>query len=606
MAYSRTRGVDAGIMRIFNTFGPRMRPQDGRVVSSFITQALHGDPLTVYGDGSQTRSFCYVDDMTRGIIAMIDSHETGPVNLGNPVERTVIDLAGMVLQVTGSASPVEFCPLPVDDPRRRRPDICRAQSRLGWHPVVDMAEGIGRTIAWFRSCQERLRITVIGTGYLGAVHAAGMAELGHAVLGIDVDAEKIELLAAGWPPFFEPGLPELLRRNVEAGRLKFSTSLGEAADFGDVHFICVGTPQRNGLDAADLTALETVVGGLAPHLKRACLVVVKSTVPVGTVARLGTVLADVAPAGDKVHIASNPEFLREGFAVQDTLRPDRIVIGVTSPEDAAVLQRVYASILAEGTPRVCTDLATAELVKVSANSFLATKISFINAVAEVCDMTGADVIALAKALGLDPRIGRQFLSPGLGFGGGCLGKDIRAFCARMDELGAPNIVTLLRDVDKINLDQRQRAVALASEMLGGSVSGKRIGILGATFKPNTDDVRDSPALVVAAALQLQGAQVRVHDPAGIDNARKLVPALDYTTNVSKVFEHADLILHLTEWPEYLELDPAELAPLTSGPRFVEARNSLDLDRWRNAGWEVRAMGRANHRAASAPAPAYRT
>lgn len=436
-----------------------------------------------------------------------------------------------------------------------------------------------------------MRVTVIGTGYLGAVHAGGMAELGHEVVGVDVDAAKIEALADGRAPFFEPGLSALLKRNIDAARLRFSTSLSEAAQFGEVHFICVGTPQRAGSYAADMSHVDAVVTGLAPHLKRPCLIVGKSTVPVGSAARLSALIAALAPVGAQAELAWNPEFLREGFAVEDTLHPDRLVVGVTSPAADAVLREVYAPVLAVGTPYICTDLVTAELVKLSANAFLATKISFINAMSELCEEAGADVVTLADALGHDARIGRRFLSAGLGFGGGCLPKDIRAFMARAGELGADQALSFLKDIDEINVNQRQKAVDLARAMLGGSLLGTRIGVLGATFKPNSDDVRDSPALTVAAAIQMQGAQVRVHDPEGVENARAMFPTLGYTTEVPKAFEKADLVLHLTEWQQYQELDPRELLTLVSVPRILDARNTLNIDHWRGAGWTVRAMGR---------------
>jgi UDPglucose 6-dehydrogenase len=436
-----------------------------------------------------------------------------------------------------------------------------------------------------------MRITVIGTGYLGAVHAAGMAELGHEVLGVDVVPEKVEALAAGRAPFFEPGLPELLSTHTGTGRLRFTTSLREAAEFGDVHFVCVGTPQLPGSHAADMRHVDAVVAGLAPHLERPCLVVGKSTVPVGTAARVAEAVTGSAPAGRSVDIAWNPEFLREGFAVEDTLHPDRLVVGVRSSTADALLREVYAPLLAAGVPYICTDLSTAELVKVSANAFLATKISFINAIAEVCEVAGGDVVTLADALGHDDRIGRRFLSAGLGFGGGCLPKDIRAFRARAGELGADSALTFLKEMDEINVNQRQRVVALARTMVGGSLLGKRIGVLGAAFKPDSDDVRDSPALNVAAALQLMGAQVRVHDPEAVENARASFPTLDYTAEASKAFDGADLVLHLTEWAHYRDLDPAALAALTSTPRILDARNALDIDHWRHAGWTVRAVGR---------------
>ena len=435
-----------------------------------------------------------------------------------------------------------------------------------------------------------MRITVIGTGYLGAVHAAGMAQLGHDVLGVDVDGLKIEQLASGHAPFFEPGLPELLRHNISAGRLKFSTSLKEAADFGDVHFICVGTPQLPGSTAADMKYVDAVFQGLVPNLSRPCLIVGKSTVPVGTAARLATMVAELSPVAD-VEVAWNPEFLREGFAVNDTLHPDRLVVGVTSPEADATLREVYAGILDSGTPYISTDVATAELVKVSANAFLATKISFINAISEICEAVGADILPLATALGHDARIGNRFLAPGLGFGGGCLPKDIRAFLARAEELGIGESLTFLKNIDSINLNRRQSAVGLARGMLGGSLDNRRIAVLGAAFKPNSDDVRDSPALSVAAALQSHGAQVRVHDPEAVENARGAYPHLNYTTEVDKVFEGAELTLHLTEWQEYKQLDPAHLSTLVTAPRILDARNTLDIDHWRAAGWTVRAMGR---------------
>jgi UDPglucose 6-dehydrogenase len=416
-----------------------------------------------------------------------------------------------------------------------------------------------------------------------------MADLGHEVLGVDVDHAKIEMLSAGRPPFFEPGLDEVLNRAVESGRLRFSTSLAEAAEFGDVHFVCVGTPQRPGSGGADLRYINEVVDGLAPHLRREALVVGKSTVPVGTARRMADRIAELTDA--EVELAWNPEFLREGFAVQDTLKPDRIVVGVTSERAEARLREIYATALERGTPWVTTDLPTAELVKVSANAFLATKISFINAISDVCDVAGADVVTLAEAIGYDARIGRRFLNAGLGFGGGCLPKDIRAFMARAGELGVPEIQGLLRQVDEINMGRRQRTAELARQMLGGSLLGSNIAVLGCAFKPNSDDVRDSPALNVAAALQLRGAQVRVHDPEATENARAVFPTLDYTTDVLKACEQADLVLHLTEWAEYRELDLVGLTEVVRAPRLLDARNALDLTRWQDAGWTVRCLGR---------------
>jgi UDPglucose 6-dehydrogenase len=400
-----------------------------------------------------------------------------------------------------------------------------------------------------------MRITVIGTGYLGAVHAACMADLGHEVLGVDTDAEKIAALADGRVPFFEPGLAEVLDRGIGSGNLRFGTSLAEAAQFGEVHFICVGTPQLPGLQAADLSAVHAVIDGLVPHITRDCLLVGKSTVPVGTAAQLAARIGRLAPGGVDVELAWNPEFLREGFAVEDTLRPSRLVAGVASAGADAILRAVYAPIIGAGVPYIATDLASAELVKVSANAFLATKISFINAIADVCDAAGADINVVADAMGYDDRIGRRFLAAGIGFGGGCLPKDIRALTARAAELGVADSVGFLREVDEVNLGRRRRALAIARELLGGSLAGRNVAVLGAAFKPATDDVRDSPALDIAVAMQEEGARVRVHDPKAADNARKVSPALGYALDVEETCEQADIVLHLTEWPQYRDLDP---------------------------------------------------
>ncbi len=437
-----------------------------------------------------------------------------------------------------------------------------------------------------------MRITVIGTGYLGAVHAACMAEIGHEVLGVDTDSRKIGALREGRAPFFEPGLEEILLRAVDSGKLRFSTSLREAAEFGDAHFICVGTPQLPGGTGADLSHIEAVVDGLAPYLTRDCLVIGKSTVPVGTAVRLAERIDSLAPAGSAAALAWNPEFLREGFAVQDTLRPDRIVVGIRDGVHSDVLRAVYAPVLELGTPYITTDLATAELVKVAANAFLATKISFINAVANVCDAAGADVMTLADALGYDSRIGRRFLSAGLGFGGGCLSKDIRAFMARADELGVGASLQFLREVDQINAGRRALAVDVARELVGGSFASRNVAVMGAAFKPDTDDVRDSPALEVARTIQGEGAVVRVHDPRATYNARRAWPALDYAAEAAKACEAADVVLHLTEWQEYRELDPCELASVVRTPNLLDGRNVLPVDQWRSAGWTVRSLGGA--------------
>ncbi|SET97770.1 UDP-glucose dehydrogenase family protein, partial [Geodermatophilus poikilotrophus] len=436
-----------------------------------------------------------------------------------------------------------------------------------------------------------MRVSVVGCGYLGAVHAASMAELGHEVVGIDVDGPKIAALNEARAPFYEPGFEELLARTLATGRLRFSSDVADAAG-AQVHFVCVGTPQKRGEYAADLRhvqeATEALLGVLAPG----DLVVGKSTVPVGTAARLAELVGEKVPGA---LLAWNPEFLREGFAVQDTLEPDRLVYGLPAGADGdvarALLDEVYAPIVARGTPKVVTDHATAEMVKTAANSFLATKISFINAMAELCEATGADVKQLADAIGYDDRIGRKFLNAGLGFGGGCLPKDIRAFMARAGELGADQALTFLREVDNINMRRRIRMVELAREVCDGSLLGKHIAVLGAAFKPDSDDIRDSPALNVAAQLQLQGAVVCVTDPAAIDNARRSWPQLDYAPTPEQAAHRADAVLVLTEWRQYRDLDPVAFGQVVAGKRVLDGRNALDREAWTAAGWTYRALGR---------------
>ncbi|MFI9105578.1 UDP-glucose dehydrogenase family protein [Streptomyces fildesensis] len=442
-----------------------------------------------------------------------------------------------------------------------------------------------------------LKLTVIGTGYLGATHAAAMAELGFEVLGLDIDPRKIELLSAGKVPMYEPGLEDLLARHVagiagSTGRLSFTTSWEEIAEFGDVHFVCVNTPQKHGEYACDMSYVDSAFELLAPHLRRPALVVGKSTVPVGSAARLAARLAELAPAGADAEVAWNPEFLREGFAVQDTLHPDRVVVGVASAHAEKLLREVYATPVSEGTPFVVADYPTAELVKTAANAFLATKISFINAMAEVCEAGDGDVVKLAEAIGHDDRIGHKFLRAGIGFGGGCLPKDIRAFMARAGELGADQALTFLREVDSINMRRRGHMVELAREAVGGdSFLGKRIAVLGAAFKPDSDDVRDSPALNVAGQIHLQGGQVTVYDPKGMDNARLLFPTLGYAATALDAVRGADVVLHLTEWREFQELDPTALGEVAATRHIIDGRNALSPAAWRAAGWKFRAMGR---------------
>ncbi|MET1042747.1 MAG: UDP-glucose/GDP-mannose dehydrogenase family protein [Microbacteriaceae bacterium] len=434
-----------------------------------------------------------------------------------------------------------------------------------------------------------MKISVIGCGYLGAVHAASMAKLGHDVVGVDVDAEKVASLSIGEAPFFEPDLPELL---LEAGeRLRFTTDMAEAAE-ASVHFIAVGTPQQQGSNAADLRYVDAAIESLLEYLKPGDLVVGKSTVPVGTAARLAE---RVETTGAR--LAWNPEFLREGYAIKDTLTPDRLVYGVRPGGDddaVAALDAIYATALAANTPRIVTDYATAELVKVSANAFLATKISFINAMSEIAEVTGADVTQLADAIGLDDRIGRKFLNAGLGFGGGCLPKDIRGFMARAEELGVDQALSFLSEVDSINLRRRSRMVDLTREVVGGSLAGKHIAVLGLAFKPDSDDVRDSPALDVATRLVDEGAIVTATDPQAIETARRRNPDLTYVASPGEAAAGADAVVVLTEWRQYKDLDPVTFAESVSVRAIVDGRNCLDPERWREAGWLYRALGRPQH------------
>jgi UDPglucose 6-dehydrogenase len=434
-----------------------------------------------------------------------------------------------------------------------------------------------------------LTLSVVGCGYLGATHAACMSSLGYTVVGVDTDPEKVAQLQSGSLPFYEPGLDTLLAQEVKSGRLSFTTDFS-AVEKADVHFICVGTPQSKDGLAADLTYVKSAVAAIAPHLKKGSLVVGKSTVPVGTAQSLREELAKIAPQSD---LAWNPEFLREGFAVEDTLTPNRLVVGVANDMAEEILKRVYKPILDLGTPWIRADLPTSELVKVAANSFLATKISFINAMAEVCEAAGGDVTVLAQAIGYDPRIGNKFLQAGIGFGGGCLPKDIRAFMARAEELGAKQALEFLREIDAINLRARLRVIDVVRSELSQELTGYKIAVLGATFKPDSDDVRDSPALDIAAQLNAAGAHVVVHDPKGIEPARKRFPNLEYVESINEAVKDSDLVLHLTEWKEYRQIDPVKIASLVKSKIIIDGRNMLDRDLWRKAGWKFRALGRTD-------------
>ena len=435
-----------------------------------------------------------------------------------------------------------------------------------------------------------LKLSVIGTGYLGATHAACMASLGFDVIGFDTETSKIDLLSKGKVPFYEPDLEDLLAEQIKSGRLTFTNNINDLAN-ADVHFICVGTPQVKGGNAADLTYVDSALEAIAKIVKPGGLVVGKSTVPVGTATRLRNRLLELNPKAD---LAWNPEFLREGFAVEDTLRPNRLVVGVVNDLAEKILKEVYASNLKENTPWVRADLPTAELVKVAANSFLATKISFINAMAEICEAAGGDVTVLAKAIGYDPRIGSRFLQAGIGFGGGCLPKDIRAFMARAEELGAKQAVEFLKEIDAINLRARQRIIELVRKDLSENLQGKKVAILGAAFKPDSDDVRDSPALDIAAQIQAAGAVVIVHDPKAIANAQKRFPALKFAEDINSTLKDAEIVLHLTEWKIYREINPVEIKSLVKSAIMIDGRNALDRELWQSAGWKFRALGRTHN------------
>jgi UDPglucose 6-dehydrogenase len=434
-----------------------------------------------------------------------------------------------------------------------------------------------------------LKLSVIGTGYLGATHAACMASLGFEVIGFDTESSKVDLLSNGKVPFYEPDLEDLLAEQIRSKRLTFTSKVEDLSD-ADVHFICVGTPQVKNGNAADLTYVNSALESIAKYVKPGGLVVGKSTVPVGTATKLRNRLLELNSNAD---LAWNPEFLREGFAVEDTLRPNRLVIGVVTDSAEKILKEVYAVNLKENTPWVRADLPTAELVKVAANSFLATKISFINAMAEVCEASGGDVTVLAKAIGYDPRIGSRFLQAGIGFGGGCLPKDIRAFMARAEELGASQAVEFLKEIDAINLRARQRIIELVRKDLSDDLVGKKVAVLGAAFKPDSDDVRDSPALDIAAQIQAAGAHVTVHDPKAISNAQKRFPGLNFAEDVNSTLKDAEIVLHLTEWKIYREIDPAQIKKLVKTAIMIDGRNALDRDLWRAAGWKFRALGRTD-------------
>jgi len=433
-----------------------------------------------------------------------------------------------------------------------------------------------------------MKISVIGLGYLGTTHAVAMAKLGHNVIGIEPDESRIQQLAAGELPFFEPGLGEALKQVVAAGNIRFQTQHDEVSAESDIHFICVGTPQAAGQQSADTSYVFAAANQLAAVLRPSSLVVGKSTVPVGSARDIIASMQEVA--GFIPKLCWNPEFLREGTALADSLLPDRIVIGSDDPNHNQALKVCYQNILDQGIPVLELDLETAELVKVSANAFLATKISFINAMAEIAEASGADTVKLAEAIGLDNRIGKSFLRTGIGFGGGCLPKDIRGFIARAEELGVGESLAFLKEVDQINLRRRQRIVSLATKELG-EIADKNITMLGISFKPDSDDLRDSPALEIALRLKALGGIVTIHDPVSLGALEQKSTGLTTEIDLQAAIKDTELVILGTEWAEYKNLDPATVSSFPKIKTIIDGRNVLNVDTWQQAGWRVIAPGR---------------
>ena len=596
-AYRTKHGVNTAIMRIFNTYGPRMRPNDGRAIPNFITQSLAGAPITVQGDGSQTRSVCYVDDLVDGALRLLFSDLAGPVNVGNPHEMTVLELAELIRELTGSTSAVTFIPRAQDDPAQRQPDITLARTELGWEPRVDVRDGLVTTIAWFRDraaggssaavpaaelaevAHPRHKVAVIGTGYVGAVTATCMAFLGHDVCGLDSDPGRASALGNGQVPFLEPGLPEILTSTLASGRLRFTDDPAEALPEAEFVFLCVGTPP--GPDGApNLEQLEAAIQSLAPYLRSGAVIVNKSTVPVGSGNWTRTILEDALLDHRQLSFAvvSNPEFMREGSAIDDFLYPDRVVLGGAAA-DVKLVAELYQPVLDQsfdgGRPAVqplliTTELPSAEMIKYAANAFLATKISFANEIAQMCELFGADAREVLPAIGADHRIAGAFLSPGVGWGGSCFGKDVSALIASSQEYGYTP--SMLQSTVEINRSQRANAVRKLQRELH-SLKGRRIALLGLAFKPGTDDLRDAPALDIAARLLASGATVSAFDP-----AVKTLPAelsdVRIADDVYAAADRADAVVVVTEWPEFRLIDPAGLRRVMRGTLIVDGRNCL--------------------------------
>jgi nucleotide sugar dehydrogenase len=591
-------------MRIFNTYGPRMRPNDGRAIPTFVRQALTEQAITVAGDGSQTRSVCYVDDLIEATIRLLFSDLSGPVNVGNPHELSVLKLAEIVRELAESSSRIAFVDRPTDDPSVRQPEINVARSQLDWEPTVSLEDGLKRTISWFRDRpdlldlgfttvrspailasaqiaheQKRHKIAVVGTGYVGAVTSTCFAALGHDVCGLDTDPVQTGQLNRGQVPFYEPGLPELLTSALATGRLRFTDEPTNALADADFVFLCVGTPpSASGMP--DLVQIEAAVKSLAPHLRPNSVVVNKSTVPVGLGNWARTMLEDALPPDRRsaFHVVSNPEFLREGSAVADFLHPDRIVLG---GDDAGVhrVAELYQPVLDQtftGGRRtrkpqlIMTQLQSAEMIKYAANAFLACKISFANEIANLCELVGADARQVLPAIGADHRIGPAFLSPGIGWGGSCFGKDIAALVATGQEYGyAPPLLHAVVDVN-----QMQRAAVIRKLQRELRVlKGRRIAILGLAFKPCTDDLRDAPALDIARRLLAAGSIVSAYDPV----VKKLpddLAAIRLATDVYDAADRVDAVVLATEWSEFLDIDVDALRRVMKGDLVLDGRNFL--------------------------------
>jgi len=599
MSYRAKHGVDTAIMRIFNTYGPRMRADDGRAIPNFISQAISGAPLTVQGDGSQTRSVCYVDDLVEGALRLLFSDLAGPVNIGNPEEMTILELANLIRELTGSDSPLEFTERPQDDPSQRRPDIALARTELGWEPEVTLRDGLLETIAWFRNraddsaktvspsesrvpllkSQPRHKVAVIGTGYVGAVTSTCLAYVGHEVCGLDSDSARAGQLNNGQTPFHEPGLPELLKSTLATGRLRFTDNPADALADAEFVFLCVGTPP--GPDGSpDLTQLESAIQSLAPHLRSNAVIVNKSTVPVGSGNWTRTILEDALEGNRQLsfHVVSNPEFLREGSAIDDFLYPDRIVLGGAAADVSRVAE-LYQPVLKqsfEGGRRgikpslITTELASAEMIKYAANAFLATKISFANEMAQLCELFGADAREVLPAIGADHRVGNAFLNPGVGWGGSCFGKDVSALIATGQEYGYN--CSMLQSTVEINKLQRASAIRKLQRELH-ILKGRRIALLGLTFKPGTDDLRDAPALDIARRLLAAGAVVSAFDPV-IKTLPDEYANVRLATDVYEAADRADAVVVVTEWPEFHNIDPAGLRRVMRGELVLDGRNCL--------------------------------